>query len=409
MQGRVGDGPGGVGACFVGGLLSMPVPSTHRSFRYSGSRPRTSGQTRTTTRTDSVADEEEEGDDEGDDEGGDEGEGEEEEEDKEGSGDDSEPGWTPRAHGGAGDGGGDEDEEMEGLEPEGVEEGVGEGGGVAAAAAEEASQHVGRKPVRGGGGVKKGGKAEGRGAAGSGKAGIKSYMSKKLSEVELRQAIAKLVVTCDLPFKIVEAKEFRELLILCNQHCGQNNFIPSCWTVARDTVAFSVAALHAAKAEIQRKEGELGCKVSYTTDIWTAPNGKAWLVVTGHWIDESFQLREALLEFRELPGRHGIAQIAQIVEDMVVMWGLEGRCLGLTTDNASANIAAYRRLSEEGGGQAFFNSRLHFRCVSHVVNLAVQAGLKVEAVHALLKVLRDMASWHVCSMCVACVQHVCAM
>ncbi|CAI5479296.1 unnamed protein product [Closterium sp. Yama58-4] len=261
MQGRVGDGPGGVGACFVGGLLSMPVPSTHRSFRYSGSRPRSSGQTRTTTQTDSEADEEEDEDDEG--EGG-------EEEEDEGSGDDSEPGWTPETHGGAGDGGGDEDHEMEGLEPEGVEEGVGEGGGVAAAAVEEASQHVvfdgyvyywlhaeswPNIP-------KKGGKAKGRGAEGLSEAGIKGYMSKKLSEVELRQAIAKLVMTCDLPFKIVEAEA-----------------------------------------------------------------------------------------------------IAQIVEDTVVSWGLEGRCLGLTTDNASANIAAYRRLSEEGGGRAFFNSRLHFNRV----------------------------------------------
>ncbi|CAI5522551.1 unnamed protein product [Closterium sp. Naga37s-1] len=226
---------------------------------------------------------------------------------------------------------------------------------------------------------KKGGKAEGRGAEGSSEAGIKTYMSKKLSEVELRQAIAKLVVNCDLPFKIVEAEA--------------KNFIPSRWTVARNTVAFAAAALHAAKAELQGKEGELGCKVWYTIDIWTAPNGKAWLVVTGHWIDESFQLCEAVFEFRELPGRHGAAQIVQIMEDTVVMWGLEGRCLGLTTDNASANIAAYRRLSEEGGGRAFFNSCLHFRCVSHVVNLAVQAGLKVEAIRALLKVLRDMASW----------------
>ncbi|CAI7788315.1 unnamed protein product, partial [Closterium sp. NIES-53] len=39
-----------------------------------------------------------------------------------------------------------------------------------------------------------------------GGAGIKSYMTKKLFEVELWQAIAKLVVTCDLPFKIVEAE-----------------------------------------------------------------------------------------------------------------------------------------------------------------------------------------------------------
>ncbi|CAI6008914.1 unnamed protein product [Closterium sp. NIES-65] len=426
MQARPGDGTGGVGACFVGELLAMPVPSSRVSYRYSGQRPCPSEQTRNTTQTDSAAAAEEEEDEEE----GEEGEGEEE--DSEGSGDDSEPGWTPETHGGGGaDGGGDEDEEMEGLEPEGVEEGVGEGGGVAAATTEEASQHVGGGRPRGGVKVgqkrpligtrkkkaekertrtypctfrgvdlgegvvapefldddgqpessqgmpdgyvyywpptekwpnipKKGGRAERRGAEGSGVVGIKTYMLKKLSEVELRQAIAKLVVTCD-PLKIVEAEAFRELLTLCNQHCGDKNFMPSRWTVARDIVAFAAAALSAAKAELQGKEGELGCKVSMTIDIWTAPNRKAWIVVTGNWIDESFQLREAVLEFRELTGRHGAVQIAQVVEDTVVKWGLERRCMGLTSDNAWANIAAFRRLSEEGGVRRFFNTRLHFR------------------------------------------------
>ncbi|CAI7863839.1 unnamed protein product [Closterium sp. NIES-53] len=165
-----------------------------------------------------------------------------------------------------------------------------------------------------------------------GGAGIKSYMTKKLFEVELWQAIAKLVVTCDLPFKIVEAEAFRELLILCNHHCGQKNFIPSRWTIARDTVVFAATALQAAIAELLVKEGELGCKVSYSIDMWTAPNGKAWLVVTDD--GASYTGKEMTL----------------VVEETVVQRGLQGCCLGLTSDNASSNIAAFRRLSEEGGG-----------------------------------------------------------
>ncbi|CAI5526647.1 unnamed protein product [Closterium sp. Naga37s-1] len=185
----------------------------------------------------------------------------------------------------------------------------------------------------------------------------------KLSTEELRQAIAKLVVTCDLPFRIVESEAFRELLILLNRNCAQKNFIPSRWTVSRDTVVYATVALQSAIAEMLAKEGELGCKVSITIDMWTAPNNKAWLVVTGHWIDENFQLRTLVLEFREMLGRHGGREMAQVVEETIVQWGLEGRCLGFTIDNASSNIAAFRRMSEEGGGQCFFNSRMHFRCM----------------------------------------------
>ncbi|CAI5470434.1 unnamed protein product [Closterium sp. Yama58-4] len=222
---------------------------------------------------------------------------------------------------------------------------------------------------------------------------IERFMTTKLSQGELRRAIAKLVVTCDLPFRIVEAEAFRELLILLNHNCAQKNFIPSRWTVSRDTVVFAAAALQSAIAEMLAKEGELGCKVSITIDIWTAPNNRAWLVVTGHWIDEAFQLRTMVLEFREMLGRHGGKEIAKVVEETVVQWKLEGRCLGLTSDNASSNIAAFRRLSEEGGGRCFFTERMHFRCLAHVINLAVKAALAVAAIRKLLKILREMASW----------------
>ncbi|CAI5479300.1 unnamed protein product [Closterium sp. Yama58-4] len=439
----------------------MTVPSSRQSFRFSGSRPPSAGQ----TQPESGSEEEDEEEGEG-----------EEDEDNEGSGDDSEAGWDPETHGGGDRGDDDEDHEMDGLEPEGPEEEVAEGGGEAAT--EVGSHHVregrgsvgvkvGRKaatikpirlPRRGkranklreraypctftgeplGEGViapefldEEGGSESSKGTATGGRTpgwqvqmfgpkdadekrqckictdkiswkqstttpgerhfashhtahmlvwfvcvchsvarrdtgkaaggdkkggGIERFMTTKLTSVELRQAITKLVVTCDLPFRIVEAEA-------------------------------------SAIAELLAKEGELGCKVSFTIDIWTAPNNKAWLVVTGHWIDESFQLRTMVLEFSDMLGRHGGKEIARVVEETVVQWKLEGRCLGLTSDNTSRNIAAFRRLSEEGGGMCFFNERMHFRCLAQVINLAVKAALAVAAIRKVLKILREMASW----------------
>ncbi|CAI5956642.1 unnamed protein product [Closterium sp. NIES-65] len=480
LQGRVGDGPGGAGAIFVGGLLTVPAPSSRRSFRYDGPRPPPSRQTPTQPESGSEEKNEEE-----------DGEGEKEE-DTEGSGDDSEAAWDPDTHGG-GEGGDDDDEdhEMDGLEPEGREEEVGEGGGRAAT--EAGSQHV----REGGGsvGVKVGGgkavtireprqrkkanklreraypctftgeplgegviapefldedggsessKGTGKGnrkrgwqvmmfgplgaddkrqckictdriswkqstttpgerhfasfhtahmhvwhhryhtpfvhlpgetfprggykgvpdgyvyqwphaktwpqlakgkamatGGGDGSGGIERWMTTKLTSVQLRQAITKLVVTCDLPFRIVEAEAFRELLILLNRNCAQKNFIPSRWTVSRDTVVYAAAALQSAIAEMLAKEGGLGCRVSFTIDMWTSPNNRAWLVVTGHWIDENYQLRTMVFEFREIHGRHTGKQMARVVEETMVQWGLETRCLGFTSDNASSNTAAF--------------------------------------------------------------------
>ncbi|CAI5527728.1 unnamed protein product [Closterium sp. Naga37s-1] len=304
MHGRVGDGPAGAGACFVGGLLSVQVLRSRHSFRYSGNRPPPFGQTRTTT-TESDSEEDEEDEDE-------------EDEDEEGSGDEIEPG--PKTHG-DGEGGGDEDDELDGLEPEEEEGGVGERGVVAT---EAASQHEG---------------------GGGGSGGVKV------------------------------------LLILCNRHCGEKNFILSRWTVSRDMVVFATAALHAAIAELLAKERELGCKVSYSIDMCTAPNGKAWLVVRGHWIDETFQQRTAVLEFREMHGRHGGEEMAKVVEETVVQRGLQERCVGV-----------WVALTMEVPNPLPLLLCSVRRCLAHVINLAVQAALSVETIREVLKIMREMAS-----------------
>ncbi|CAI5953399.1 unnamed protein product [Closterium sp. NIES-65] len=407
MQGRVGDGPGGAGAIFVGGLLTVPAPTSRRSFRYDGPRPPPSGQTQMQPESGSEEEDEEE-----------DGEGEKEE-DTEGSGDDSEAGWDPETHGG-GQGGDDDDEdhEMDRLEPEGREEEVGEGG---RAATEAGSQHV----REGGGsvGVTVGGRnavtiREPRQRKKANKLRERAYpctftgeplgegviapefldedggseSSKGTSKGETFPRGGYKGVPDGYVYQWPHAKtwpqlakgkgmatggghgsggmerwmttkltSFRELLILLNRNCAQKNFIPSRWTVSRDTVVYAAAALQSAIAEMLGKEGELGCRVSFTIDMWTAPNNRAWLVVTGHWIDDNYQLRTMVFEFREIHGRHTGKHMARVVEETVVQWGLETRCFGFTSDNASSNTAAFRWMSEEGGGQCFFNSRMHFR------------------------------------------------
>ncbi|CAI7795027.1 unnamed protein product [Closterium sp. NIES-54] len=264
MQGRVGDGPAGAGACFVRGFLSVAALTSRHSFRYSGPRPPPSGQTQPES---GIGEEDEEEEGEG-----------EEDEDHEGSGDDSEAGWDPETHGGGKGGDDEEDHEMEGLEPEKVEEGVVKGRrqrrphsmwleeeGAWGISWKQSTTPPGERhfesyhtlhmhvwhhryhtpsvqlpgetfPRGGYKGVpdgyvdgwphakswphlaKKRGTAS-SGARGSG--GMERFMTTKLSTEELRQAIAKLVVTCDLPFRIVESEAVSVPCLLCWQYvCG---------------------------------------------------------------------------------------------------------------------------------------------------------------------------------------------
>ncbi|CAI7919388.1 unnamed protein product, partial [Closterium sp. NIES-53] len=135
--------------------------------------------------------------------------------------------------------------------------------------------------------------------------------------------------------------------------------IPSRWTVARDTVVLADLALEAAIAEL----ASTTCAVSYSTDMWTGPNGKAYMVLTGHFVSVQWELRQVILAFVDMPGRHGGKEIAKAVEKVVVQWKLQTRCLGLTTDNASANVVALRHLAEEGEFSGYFSEKAHYRSV----------------------------------------------
>ncbi|CAI7876704.1 unnamed protein product [Closterium sp. NIES-53] len=204
--------------------------------------------------------------------------------------------------------------------------------------------------------------------------GVERFVTVRLSKLKLHAAITKLVVTGDLPFRIVELDA---------------GVIPSRWTVARGTVVLADLALDAAIAEL----ASTTCAVSYITDMWTGPNGKAYMVLRGHFVSVQWELRQMILAFVEMPGRHGGKEIAKAVEKVVVQWKLQTRCLSLTTDNASANVVALRHLVEEGEFSGYFSKKAHYRCLSHIVNLAVQSGLGVESMTVPLKKVREITTW----------------
>jgi hypothetical protein len=45
-------------------------------------------------------------------------------------------------------------------------------------------------------------------------------------------------------------------------------------------------------------------KVSFTFDGWTSPSSESFLAVTGHWVDDCWNLQELILGFEKIEGRH---------------------------------------------------------------------------------------------------------
>ncbi|KAK4421424.1 Zinc finger BED domain-containing protein RICESLEEPER 2 [Sesamum alatum] len=86
-----------------------------------------------------------------------------------------------------------------------------------------------------------------------------------------------------------------------------------------------------------------------TTDCWKSKNQKIeYMVITGHWIDESWQLQKCVLNFVDIrPPCRGL-EIANAIWRCLEDWGIESKIHTISMDNASAIDSAIDSLKRIG-------------------------------------------------------------
>ena len=101
--------------------------------------------------------------------------------------------------------------------------------------------------------------------------------------------------------------------------------------------------------------------------------------ITCHWIDQSFVLHEALLDFKKLTGHHTGDYLAQEVFKALEKYNISAKLFCITTDNASNNGTLMTSLSQilyEEKGIMWDAAENHIACIDHVINIGIQALLK---------------------------------
>lgn len=117
--------------------------------------------------------------------------------------------------------------------------------------------------------------------------------------------MVKFVVTENLSFQFIESEAFLELLQLCNPSSSKT--IIKAYTLISDTMKLFCES----REKISKYFETIDSKINLTLDIWTSPNWKSILGITGHWNDNNYVLRELLLDAVELIGPHTGINIAQ--------------------------------------------------------------------------------------------------
>lgn len=181
---------------------------------------------------------------------------------------------------------------------------------------------------------------------------------------------ARLIILDEHPFSIVEGIGFRQM----HEEAYPHWKIPKRKKMAKECLNIYL------EEKKKLKDALKGRRVCLTTDIWTSKQNISYMVVTGHWVDEIFELHKVVLNFFNILDHTGDT-IATKLEDCMSEWGIE-KILTITVDNASANDVAMReirrRLLGYGNPNSLLNdgNNMQMRCVAHILNLLVNDGLK---------------------------------
>jgi hypothetical protein len=122
-------------------------------------------------------------------------------------------------------------------------------------------------------------------------------------------------------------------------------------------------------------------RISLTSDLWTNTSMRSFMAVTLHWIvrtcEGELQLRTALGGFRYVKNKHDGLNIASRFVDILEELDILDRIGGITLDNATNNDSAMSIFEDylEERGLKYNAHQQRVRCISHIVNLAVQDAL----------------------------------
>ena len=124
-------------------------------------------------------------------------------------------------------------------------------------------------------------------------------------------------------------------------------------------------------------------KFAFTVDGWSARTRKSYYGFSVHFIDEEWNLQSVTLEFVLSKGKHKGIDIANIFFDVIQDFEIADKIIGITLDNTSSNLKFIRELGKKLKeiNIKFCYIEQHFKCLSHVLNLAVHDVLKLISVN----------------------------
>ena len=133
-----------------------------------------------------------------------------------------------------------------------------------------------------------------------------------------------------MSFQIVESEAFLALINFLKPRASIH--VPK----ADCLIAHVMTRYFEAKNKIKELLSKVN-KISLTCDVWTSPNSKSILGVTGHWLTNDWVMKEILLDAIEIKGNHTGDNIGKHLLEIIEIYAIRDTIYCITTDNASNN------------------------------------------------------------------------
>lgn len=168
-------------------------------------------------------------------------------------------------------------------------------------------------------------------------------------------AVAKFIVTCLLPYRLVEKPGFKRFVKALK---------PGYEVVKRKalTETYIPRLFNTMKANIKAAlSHEPEPSIAYTSDMWTSGAGEHFISLSAHFIDTSWKLHHIVLACRAFHPQHTGRNICDWYEEALKDWEITSKPTSFTTDNGENMRLAVDLLKAP-----------HVRCIGHTLQTGVE-------------------------------------
>ena len=199
---------------------------------------------------------------------------------------------------------------------------------------------------------------------------IDDHTKKPININVLRKLLVEWVVERRHAFSEIESPGLRAILEYLDPRSAKAFHTSN--TLRADCLRY----LQTAKSEVIHTLSLAKSRIHLSFDLWTSPNYKAMIAVTGHWTDQNYKAQSVVLAIREVKGEHSGENISETVYKVAQEFDIVERIGYFVGDNAGNNDTALkhlgRRIEESGRRLAVEYHEARLRCFGHVINLVVK-------------------------------------